>query len=158
MKKLVSLIATVLMAALISAAAADQRMIGEVVKISERYNATVIDGGLSGLEWRIPGTTEYALGQFVDVTIDDNQEVVNVQPLTLSLESLYSELFRVKKITYYRCDVTIVNSNGREFRIWLEDNDLEVGDYITAIMYDGETDETCDDSVISIRYERPDLF
>ena len=158
MKKLISIIAAILTTGMITTAIADQRVIGEVVKVSEKYNATVIDGGLSGLEWRIPGTTEYTLGQFVDVTIGDDQEIVNVQPLTLNPESLYSELFRVKKITYYRCDVTIVNSNGREFRIWLEDNDLNVGDYITAIVYNGGTDETCDDSIISFCYERPDLF
>lgn len=154
MKKLVAMTVAVLMIAMIGAAAADQRVIGEVVKISEKHNTTIIDGGLSRNEWRITGTTEYTVGQFVDILIDDEQEIIEVQPLTLSPESLYSELLRVVKITYYRCKVTVVNGSGIESELWMEDHDLEVGDYITAVMYDGGTDDINDDSIISVRRER----
>ena len=153
MKKLVAMTVAVLMIAMIGAAAADQRVIGEVVKVSEKHNATVIDGGLSRNEWRITGT-EYTVGQFVDILIDDEQEIIEVQPLNISPESLYSELFRVVRITYYRCKVTVVNGSGIESELWMEDHDLEVGDYITAVMYDGGTDDINDDSVISVRRER----
>lgn len=154
MKKLAAMTVAVLMIVMIGAAAADQRVIGEVVRISEKHNTTIIDGGLSRNEWRIPGTTEYTVGQFVDILIDNEQEIIDVQPLTLSPESLYSELLRVVKITYYRCKVTVVNGSGTESTLWMEDHDLEVGDYITAVMYDGGTDDINDDSIISIRRER----
>ena len=154
MRKLVAMTVAVLMIAMIGTAAADQRVIGEVVRISEKHNTTIIDGGLLRFEWRIPGTTEYTVGQFVDVLVDDDMEIIEVQPLNLSPESLYSELFRVVRITYYRCKVTVVNGSGTEFPLWMEDHDLEVGDYITAVMYDGGTDDINDDSIISVRRER----
>lgn len=68
---------------------------------------------------------------------------------------LYSRLFQVIDIDHDV--VTIVDSEGNMFQF--EDaDDWEVDDFLTAIMFDNDTDWIDDDVIIKTTFERPDMF
>lgn len=68
---------------------------------------------------------------------------------------LYSRLFQVIDID--NDVVTIIDSEGNVFQF--EDaDDWEVDDFLTAIMFDNDTDWIDDDVIIKTTFERPDLF
>lgn len=68
---------------------------------------------------------------------------------------LYSRLFQVIDIDHDV--VTIVDSEGNMFQF--EDaDDWEVDDFLTAIMFDNDTDWIDDDVILKTTFERPDMF
>lgn len=77
--------------------------------------------------------------------------------LTTSTASaeFYSTLFRVVQIESNTA--TLVDCNGSSW-LYDEPEDMEVDDFYTAVMDDNGTDEIFDDIIVSLRYERPDLF
>lgn len=71
---------------------------------------------------------------------------------------LYSTLFKVVDIDRNEDVVTVIDCNKNTWR-FDEVDDWNVGDFLTAIMWDAETEgDIKDDRIVSIRYERPDLF
>lgn len=54
--------------------------------------------------------------------------------------------------------VCLTNSHGFSYRYHAEDGDLEVGDFYACIMDDNGTEWIYDDTVVDLRYVRPDLF
>lgn len=67
----------------------------------------------------------------------------------------YSTLFRVDWIESNTA--TLIDCNGFTW-LYDEPEDMEVDDFYTAVMDDNGTDEIFDDIIVSLRYERPDLF
>lgn len=55
-------------------------------------------------------------------------------------------------------DICFKDCNNILFHYLTDDADFMIGDYFTAIIDDMGTDNVWDDCIISIRYERPDLF
>lgn len=55
-------------------------------------------------------------------------------------------------------DICFRDCNSILFHYVTDDPDFCIGDYFTAIINDMGTDNVWDDRIISIRYERPDLF
>lgn len=55
-------------------------------------------------------------------------------------------------------DICFRDCNSILFHYVTDDPDFCIGDYFTAIINDNGTDNVWDDNIISIRYERPDLF
>ena len=77
--------------------------------------------------------------------------------LTSASAEFYSNLFQIVETDREQDVVTVVDSNGFEYQ-FTEVEDLEVGDFLTAVMDDNGTEEVFDDIIVSVRYERPDLF
>lgn len=72
-------------------------------------------------------------------------------------EGLYSKLFVVTETDSISDTVWLTDCNGNSWG-WLGIEDIEVGDYYSAVMNDNGTTEIKDDFIVSLRYERPDLL
>lgn len=73
----------------------------------------------------------------------------------------YSTLFKVTEIASDEGHpyAAMTDCNGNTFTYWLDDMDIEVGDYYSAVMEDcGKRNWIYDDEIVSIRYERVDLL
>lgn len=67
----------------------------------------------------------------------------------------YSTLFRITDIDLGL--VTVMDCNGNLF-LFEDEDDWMVGDFLTAVMNDCGTESILDDEIVSVRYERVDLF
>lgn len=74
--------------------------------------------------------------------------------------STYPKLLQVVGIqgAYGDWCIDFMDTNGFTYHIDLEDGDFEVCEFYTCIMDDMGTELIADDQIVSMRYERVDLF
>lgn len=161
MKKMVAaILAVILLGSMIGCAVAETAIIGVIVGINEKAGYIVIDDfNDPGYEWRFQGINGWHKGQRVVVVVDDDMEVIEVLQIMSEPRphETYSSLFEVTEIDRIEHVVTITDCNGFDFQFY-GDDDWEIGDMLTAIMDNNGTHKITDDEIISVRYERPDLF
>lgn len=58
--------------------------------------------------------------------------------------------------TEYR--LCLASSTGNQYHFITQDGDFQIGDFFTAVVDDNKTAAVRDDIILSLRYERPDLF
>ena len=80
-----------------------------------------------------------------------------VSTITSATAEFYSKLFQIAEIDRENDVVTAVDCNGMEFQ-FTEVEDWEIGDFLTAVMDDNDTEEITDDMIVSVRYECIDQF
>lgn len=83
--------------------------------------------------------------------------VIGIVLMTEAKADVYSTLFKVEKVDRIEDVAILVDCTGHEW-LYTEPEDMEEDDFYTAVMDDNGTELVYDDVIISIRYERPDMF
>lgn len=72
------------------------------------------------------------------------------------IQHYYSSLYKVQEIKGNRA--ILIDCMGFTYTITISDQDIETGDYYTAIVYDNHTPYIMDDHIVKLKYCRVDLF
>jgi len=78
--------------------------------------------------------------------------------ILLQLIDYEEDLYDNGSKQWYKYRLNLQSATGNTYYFVTTDGDFSVNDYFTAIVYDNGTYEVKDDKIISIKYERPDLF
>lgn len=76
------------------------------------------------------------------------------------MEHYYPDLLYIQDIDYKNNTIYFKNSNDIKFIYVMdtEPDDIYVGEFYDAILYDNDTPEVMDDTIVKIHYERVDKF
>lgn len=121
-----------------------------------------IEDGLGTLIWSVAGIISWVHKKAIKTAISGLVGALIMFFILTACGSgqseTYPRLMQVVDVNEETREVKLITSSGFTYKVVWDDLDVTVGEYYNCIMDDNGTRQIVDDTIVDIRYERPDLF